>query len=179
MWATEHDCQHFCSHFLRALFQFAVSLFAEFQKEHPTRITTPQEQPRIDGIPCGRNNVCVIARNEVCVGGVECSCRPGEARHSNSDKCQPVDKTPLVLRVITRDNEPLVYSSEYGNSDSVPYVEITDRFSKDLGRSIGGTEYAPRYVTTEVNYITHPKTINRLASTFTAVLMTVFTNVIR
>uniref|UniRef100_F1KPJ6 Transmembrane cell adhesion receptor mua-3 n=1 Tax=Ascaris suum TaxID=6253 RepID=F1KPJ6_ASCSU len=132
----------------------------EFQKEHPTRITTPQEQPRIDGIPCGRNNVCVIARNEVCVGGVECSCRPGEARHSNSDKCQPVDKTPLVLRVITRDNEPLVYSSEYGNSDSVPYVEITDRFSKDLGRSIGGTEYAPRYVTTEVNYITHPKTIN-------------------
>ncbi|KHN76197.1 Transmembrane cell adhesion receptor mua-3 [Toxocara canis] len=131
----------------------------EFQKEHPVRVI-PQEQPRVDGIPCGRNNVCVIARNEVCVSGVECACRPGEARPSKNDKCQPVDKTSLALRVITRDSEPLIYSSEYGNSDSVPYVEVTDLFSKDLGRSIGGTVYGPRYVTTEVNYITHPKTIN-------------------
>lgn len=128
--------------------------------------TIPQDAPRVDGIPCGRNEVCLIARNEVCVGGLRCMCRPGEARNSAADRCQPVEKIPLSIRVLTRDSEPLLYSSEYGNSDNIPYVEITHLFSNDLGRTIGSTSYAPRYVATDVNYITHPKTVNRYIKIF-------------
>ncbi|VDN55231.1 unnamed protein product [Dracunculus medinensis] len=130
-----------------------------FQQENLIK-TIPQDAPRVDGIPCGRNEVCLIARNEVCVGGLRCMCRPGEARNSAADRCQPVEKIPLSIRVLTRDSEPLLYSSEYGNSDNIPYVEITHLFSNDLGRTIGSTSYAPRYVATDVNYITHPKTVN-------------------
>uniref|UniRef100_A0A158RCP8 VWFA domain-containing protein n=1 Tax=Thelazia callipaeda TaxID=103827 RepID=A0A158RCP8_THECL len=131
----------------------------EFQKVKLTTIL-PKDMPRIDGIPCGRNNYCATARNEVCVGGMECTCRPGEGRATSQDRCESVDRIPLSILVLNKDAETLLYSSEYGSSYSAPYVEITHLFSKDIGRSLGGTTYGPRYVTTDVNYITHPKTVN-------------------
>lgn len=111
-------------------------------------------------IPCGLSE-CKFDLNEVCVSGVRCSCRPGEGRLKLADKCQPIDKTPLAVRVISRDNEPLFYSSVFGNDKNDAHVEFSNEFQNDIGRAIGGTTYAPRYVNTDVSYITHPKTVNR------------------
>lgn len=142
--------------------QFFINFhkFSEFQKE---KITTnvPQDAPRINGIPCGRNHYCSLPLNEVCVGGVQCTCRPDEGRATSQDRCEVVDRIPLSIRVLNKDSETLLYSSEYGSSDSAPYVEITHQFVNDIGRALGSTTYGPRYVTTDVNYITHPKTVNR------------------
>lgn len=96
----------------------------------------------------------------------------------------------MKLRVVTRDRRPLLYSSQYGSEKSPTYVEFVDVFKKDIAKTFGGerkipalsksghvfrrlkasfgrlipgfsgTTYAPRYVTTEMNYITHPKTVN-------------------
>ncbi|PIO70594.1 EGF-like domain protein [Teladorsagia circumcincta] len=66
----------------------------------------------------------------------------------------------MQIRVVSRDSRPLLYSSEYGSTKSPPYVEIVDMFQKDMARTFGGTIYAPRYVNTKVEYITHPKTVN-------------------
>ncbi|OZC08479.1 hypothetical protein X798_04540 [Onchocerca flexuosa] len=131
----------------------------EFQKEKITTVI-PQDEPRIDGILCGRNNYCATKRNEVCVGGVKCMCRPGETRATPNDRCETVDYIPFLIRVLNKDAKMLSYSSEYGNSDSAPYVEITHLFDKDIGHAMSSTTYGTRYVTTDVNYITHPKTIN-------------------
>lgn len=131
----------------------------EFQKEKITTIL-PQDAPRIDGILCGRNNYCAIKRNEVCVGGVKCMCRPGDARATINDRCETVERIPFSIRILNKDTTTLSYSSEYGSSDSAPYVEITHLFSKDIGRAMSSTTYGTRYVTTDVNYITHPKTVN-------------------
>lgn len=79
---------------------------------------------------------------------------------SPKDRCQPIDKIPLAFRIVSRGQQPLFYSSEYGHSQNEAYVELTNEFQKDLGRSVGGTVYAPKYVTTDVSYITHPKTVN-------------------
>lgn len=65
--------------------------------------------PRIKGMPCGRNNFCNIDLNEVCVGGVHCTCRPKEGRSDLNKKCQPIDETPLTFRVVSRGQQPLFY----------------------------------------------------------------------
>lgn len=139
---------------------FSFCLFSEFQKEKITTVI-PKDAPRIDGISCGRNNYCIIKLNEVCVGGVKCMCRPGEGRATAKDSCQPVERIPLAIRVLNKESTTLSYSSDYGSSDSASYVEITHLFTKDIGRTISSTTYGTRYVTTDVNYITHPKTVNR------------------
>uniref|UniRef100_A0AC35GEY8 Notch n=1 Tax=Panagrolaimus sp. PS1159 TaxID=55785 RepID=A0AC35GEY8_9BILA len=131
----------------------------EFQQPGPVTVL-PIQTPQHEGIPCGPNNYCVVARNEVCIGGNRCGCRPGEARASLTDKCQPVEKIPLAVRVVSQGQEPLYYSSEYGNDQNEKYAEFTNEFKNDVGRAIGSTSYAPRYVNTDVSFITHPKTVN-------------------
>uniref|UniRef100_A0A1I7XA59 Transposase n=1 Tax=Heterorhabditis bacteriophora TaxID=37862 RepID=A0A1I7XA59_HETBA len=37
------------------------------------------------------------------------------------------------MRVVSRDSQPLLYSSEYGSSQSAPYVEIVDLFQVRIG----------------------------------------------
>ncbi|CAJ0578738.1 unnamed protein product, partial [Mesorhabditis spiculigera] len=131
-----------------------------FQQEQTRRIEIVEDAPRkLTGLQCGRYE-CSIERNEVCIGGVECGCRPGESRSSPTARCQKVEVIPFQIRVVSRDNRPLMYSSEYGNTDSPTYIEIVDRFQKDVARTFGGTAYAPRFVNTHVNYITHPRTVN-------------------
>lgn len=88
-------------------------------------------------------------------------CRPGEARATSKDRCEAVERIPFLIRILNKDAATLSYSSEYGSSDSAPYVEITHLFVKDIGRAMSSTTYGTRYVTTDVNYITHPKTVNR------------------
>lgn len=133
----------------------------EFQIEVEVARTQrpPQEAPQDEGISCGGIH-CSVARNEVCISGTTCGCQPGEGRSAESGRCQPVEETPFQIRVLTRDNNPLLYSSQFGSANSAPYVEIVDRFSKDMARTFGGTAYAPRYVNSRVEYITHPKTVN-------------------
>uniref|UniRef100_A0A914CT96 Uncharacterized protein n=1 Tax=Acrobeloides nanus TaxID=290746 RepID=A0A914CT96_9BILA len=128
----------------------------EFQEE--PKVTPPAEASE-KLIPCGHLK-CDPKRNETCIGGRRCGCRPGEGRASPQDACEPIEKIPLAFRVVSRGQQPLLYSSQYGNSDSPDYVEITNEFDKDLGSAVGSTVYAPRYVATDVSYITHPKTIN-------------------
>ncbi|CAB3403060.1 unnamed protein product [Caenorhabditis bovis] len=133
----------------------------EFQMEpkiERVEVTTVQHQP-VDGLLCGRDH-CLISRGEVCISGEYCGCRPGEGRSSTTGKCQPVDETPFQIRVVTRDQRPLMYSSEYGSNKNAPYVEIVELFQKNMARTFGGTSFAPRYVNTKVDYITHPKTVN-------------------
>uniref|UniRef100_A0A7E4VNX4 Transmembrane cell adhesion receptor mua-3 n=1 Tax=Panagrellus redivivus TaxID=6233 RepID=A0A7E4VNX4_PANRE len=132
----------------------------EFNLEPPKIVKPLDTAPHHDGIPCGRDNYCVVARNEVCVGGSRCECRPGEGRASPTDRCQPIEQIPLAVRVTNRGSQPLFYSSEYGNKRNEAYVEITKEFENDVGRAIGGTSYAPRYVNTDVQFINHPKTVN-------------------
>ncbi|KAI6201465.1 hypothetical protein M3Y96_00844600 [Aphelenchoides besseyi] len=128
--------------------------------DEPPVTHVPLSQPRFEGIPCGRQNYCKDNLREVCVGGSKCECRPNESRRDVSKTCQPVDRTPLAFRVVSRGQQPLFYSSEYGDSKNEAYVEFAKEFSKDMGRTVGGTEYTARYVSTDVSYITHPKTVN-------------------
>ncbi|CAD5215432.1 unnamed protein product [Bursaphelenchus okinawaensis] len=116
--------------------------------------------PSKDVTPCGQQHYCSRTLNEVCVGGTTCECKPGEARRSPGSRCQAVDETELTFRVVSQGQRPLFYSSEYGSSTNEAYVEVTKEFQQDIGRAVGGTSYAPRYVTTDVKYITHPKTLN-------------------
>lgn len=83
-----------------------------------------------------------------------------QGRPNTQSKCIDIEKTPLAVRVINRAQQPLLYSSEYGNPKNEEYVSFTNEFNHDLGRAIGSTVYAPRYVNTDVSYITHPKTFN-------------------
>ncbi|KIH53759.1 calcium binding EGF domain protein [Ancylostoma duodenale] len=134
----------------------------EFQVDHKVEqvtITPVQSHPLNEGLPCGRD-FCKITMGEVCISGSYCGCRPGESRSVATGKCERVEETPLQIRVVSRDSTPLLYSSEYGSTKSPPYVEIVDLFQKDMARTFGGTIYAPRYVNTKVEYITHPKTVN-------------------
>ncbi|KAK6743395.1 hypothetical protein RB195_010571 [Necator americanus] len=134
----------------------------EFQVDHKIEhitITPVQSHPLNEGLPCGRQ-FCKITAGEVCISGSYCGCRPGESRSVATGRCEVVEQTPLQIRVVSRDSRPLLYSSEYGSTKSPPYVEIVDLFQKDMARTFGGTIYAPRYVNTKVDYITHPKTVN-------------------
>lgn len=126
----------------------------------PTQVP-PAQEPRKEGIPCGRNEVCSIPFNEVslssqestlkvCIDGYRCGCRPGESRRAPGQKCARVEEVPVQVRVVSRDKQPLVFSSEYGGPQSPPYVEFVHLFEKELGRTIGGTQFAPRYVNTAV-----------------------------
>lgn len=123
----------------------------------------PQKAPNLeqepDTVPCGLTS-CRISLGEVCVSGSYCSCPPNQGRQNANSKCQEIEKTPLAVRVVNRGQQPLLYSSEYGNPKNEEYVAFANEFQQDLGRAIGGTTYAPRYVNTDVSFITHPKTVN-------------------
>lgn len=88
-------------------------------------------------------------------------CHPGEGRTNPADKCQPIDKTPLVVRVVLRNSQPIYYSSEYGSDKNDAYVEFANEFKKNMKKAVGSTNYASCYVNTDVSYITAPKTVNR------------------
>ena len=125
-------------------------------RERPTVAATPR-----DGVACGRSGLtCNNARREVCVGGNVCACRPGESRHDAKQRCERVERTPLTFRVVSRNDRPLFYSSEYGDQRNTPYVEFAEDFSVSLDHAIADTEYANRYVNTEITRLTHPKTLN-------------------
>lgn len=134
----------------------------EFQVDHKIEeitATSVQSHPLDQGLPCGRT-FCKITMGEVCISGSQCGCRPGQSRSIATGRCENVEQTPLQIRVVSRNHRPLLYSSEYGSSKSPSYVEIVDVFQKAMARTFGGTVYAPRYVNTKVEYITHPKTVN-------------------
>ncbi|KAL3070193.1 hypothetical protein niasHT_039386 [Heterodera trifolii] len=120
----------------------------------------PQQTLKVPGTPCGHNNWCLEERKEVCVGGVRCLCRPGEGRGAADQKCVPVERTSLAIRVSGQAQKPLFYNSEYGDSTSSSYVELVHEFQRDIGRAVGNTSLAPRYVTSDVSYVTHPKAFN-------------------
>lgn len=127
------------------------------ESTRPTGAATLRE-----GAACGRGGlVCRSSLREVCVGGRFCACRPGEARRDSKQRCERVERTPLALRVVTRAEQPLFYSSaSYGDQHSPPYLEFAEEFSGSLDRAIADTEYTDRYVTTTISRITHPKTLN-------------------
>ncbi|KIH55926.1 EGF-like domain protein [Ancylostoma duodenale] len=107
-------------------------------------------------VPCG-NTHCRVDLHEVCIGGSKCGCRPGEARSSPEEKCMAVTEVPIVVRVIDFDGEPLQYSTDYSRPNSPEHVQIVDTAVKGLGDVFSHTDVAPRYVTTDVNFITNPK----------------------
>ncbi|TKR77104.1 hypothetical protein L596_018138 [Steinernema carpocapsae] len=125
-------------------------------------IRPPEANPTTQNpnlISCG-NTQCHLDRGEVCIGGEKCGCRPNQGRELDSDDCTDVDKTPIELRIVSRGPEDLVYSSEYGSPNKPSYVEIVDTFVKGIKGAVGKTTSAPRYVTTEIDYITNPKVEN-------------------
>uniref|UniRef100_A0A1I7XPS4 EGF-like domain-containing protein n=1 Tax=Heterorhabditis bacteriophora TaxID=37862 RepID=A0A1I7XPS4_HETBA len=97
---------------------------------------------------------------EVCISSSKCGCRPGQARASSDDKCEEVTEVPIVVRVIDFDDEPLHYSTDYSKPSSPENVQVVDSAVKGLGEVFRHTDVAPRYVTTDVNYITNPKVEN-------------------
>uniref|UniRef100_A0A183CXX0 EGF-like domain-containing protein n=1 Tax=Gongylonema pulchrum TaxID=637853 RepID=A0A183CXX0_9BILA len=111
-------------------------------------------------LPCGAE-FCRLDRGEVCIGGAYCGCRPEQGRSSPTDKCIPVEKVPIEIRLVSDGSNRLVYSTDYSRPQSQHYVEIVDKFIKDLGATIKNTPFGPHYVTTDVNYITNPKVKNR------------------
>ncbi len=63
--------------------------------------------------------------------------------------------------MVERGPDKLVYSSEYGQPNNPAYVEMVDNFVKDVKKAVQQTSFAPLYITTDVDLITHPKTVNR------------------
>ncbi|KAL3093349.1 hypothetical protein niasHS_005863 [Heterodera schachtii] len=125
----------------------------------------PTEQPKIEPSEnctskCG-DECCNAELGEVCVGGAKCKCLPEQSRAKEGEKCEAVERTSLLFRLVSEGSTPLLYSSsEYGTSSSPSYVDFANTFSPDLGKAVSSTQYAPRYILTEINYITHPKTVN-------------------
>ncbi|VDM72116.1 unnamed protein product [Strongylus vulgaris] len=70
-------------------------------------------------------------------------------------------EVPIVVRVIDFDGEPLQYSIDYSKPNSPEHVQIVDTVVKGLGDVFKQTDVAPRYITTDINYITNPKVENR------------------
>uniref|UniRef100_A0A183C216 EGF-like domain-containing protein n=1 Tax=Globodera pallida TaxID=36090 RepID=A0A183C216_GLOPA len=133
----------------------------QFGNEAPPVVEQkPHQTSKLPGTACGHNNWCLEERKEVCVGGVRCLCRPGEGRGAPDQKCVPVERTSMAVRVSTQAQKPLFYSSEFGDSSSSSYVELAQEFQRDIGRAVGSTSLAPRYVTSDVSYVTHPKAFN-------------------
>ncbi|ULU02771.1 hypothetical protein L3Y34_002395 [Caenorhabditis briggsae] len=126
--------------------------------EAPNQAEDPTT-PDPNTIKCG-NGLCHLNLGEVCVGGATCACRPGESRDNDKEKCVPVTSIPLVVRVMEYDGEPIQYRTDYSKPDTPAHVEIVDAVKKSVGKIIGKTEFAPRFVTTDVNYITNPKVKN-------------------
>ena len=62
---------------------------------------------------------------------------------------------------LTMENFCSPHKYRYGNSSKPAYVEFSQGFNKDLGKAVSSTAYTPRYILTDVNYMTHPKTLNR------------------
>ncbi|CAI4230491.1 unnamed protein product [Auanema sp. JU1783] len=108
---------------------------------------------------CG-NTLCKKDLHEVCIGGEKCGCRPGEGRSSPRDICIPVTEVPLVVRVLEFDNEPLHYSNDYSKPGSSGHVEVVESTKSGLGDILKHTSFAPRYVATDVKFITNPKVEN-------------------
>lgn len=114
--------------------------------EGPTIVHRPDEAqskttPAPDTFPCGSSR-CKIPLGEVCVSGSICmcyyllslsnssmylgDCKPGENRISKKDKCQLVDNLPYTFRVTSRNQQPLFYSSEFGDKKKQSYVEFAE-----------------------------------------------------
>uniref|UniRef100_A0A0K0DXB5 Phosphoglycerate mutase (2,3-diphosphoglycerate-independent) n=1 Tax=Strongyloides stercoralis TaxID=6248 RepID=A0A0K0DXB5_STRER len=135
-----------------------------------TTISPVEAEPQIttqnpDLIPCG-NGFCKISLGEVCIGGTTCGCKPDEDKNVETKKCEKVNKNPISIRIISKENESgkpinLHYSSEYGSKENPTFVDIVDQFVKGLGDTIHGTPtVSPKYISSSVNYITNPKVEN-------------------
>lgn len=66
----------------------------------------------------------------MCVGGATCSCRPGESRDNEKEKCVPTTSIPLVVRVMEYDGEPIQYRTDYSKPDTQAHIEIVDAVKK-------------------------------------------------
>uniref|UniRef100_A0A0N4ZF68 Transmembrane matrix receptor MUP-4 n=1 Tax=Parastrongyloides trichosuri TaxID=131310 RepID=A0A0N4ZF68_PARTI len=130
----------------------------------------PQSEPQVTTpdpnlIPCG-NGFCKINLGEVCIGGSTCGCKPDEDKNSQTGVCEKVNRNPITLRIVSKEDETgkpsdLRYSSEYGSKENPTYVEIVDSFVKGLGDTIQKTpSISPKYISSNVNYITNPKVEN-------------------
>uniref|UniRef100_A0A915EAS0 Uncharacterized protein n=1 Tax=Ditylenchus dipsaci TaxID=166011 RepID=A0A915EAS0_9BILA len=128
------------------------------EAEPSTEKPPPEALPQTDEFPCGQTK-CKRSLKEVCVNGV-CKCAEGEGRLADNDTCEPIEKIPFAVRIVNKGPEPLLYSSEFGSNQSAPYVQISNDFEKDMGKAIAPTVFGQRYITTDVSYITHPKTVN-------------------
>uniref|UniRef100_A0A913I4D2 EGF-like domain-containing protein n=1 Tax=Strongyloides stercoralis TaxID=6248 RepID=A0A913I4D2_STRER len=122
-------------------------------------VTNKPEIELFNKIICGKT-YCNINLNEVCINGWYCDCKPNEGRGSNSEICRIIQKTYIPLRVIAKDNEPIYYSSSYGNPTNPVYIQFAEEFNKDIGKSFAGTTYATKFVNSKISYITHPKMVN-------------------
>ncbi|VDM42590.1 unnamed protein product [Toxocara canis] len=109
--------------------------------------------------PCS-TTFCHLDLGEVCIDGTHCGCRPNQNRANSTDKCIDVVKVPFDFLIAHRDDEKLVYSSDYGSPNSPTYVDIVDSFNKGLGDLIKKTPSAPLFVNSDVKYITNPKVKN-------------------
>jgi hypothetical protein len=108
---------------------------------------------------CGKD-VCFTNLNEVCVGGNHCACRPGSTRQSSKNRCEEVQRTSLSVRIVSNGDHLLRYSSQYNSPKNTPYIEFAGDFKKEMAELFKSTVYAPKYVTSDVLVITHPKTVN-------------------
>lgn len=132
-------------------------------------------QSKVDEVQCGKD-VCFFSLNEVCVDGSHCECRPGATRQTVKDRCEHVQRTPLSIRVISKADQILRYSSQYNNPTNVPYIEFAADFKKEMAEVFKTTVYAPKqFVTSDVSAITHPKTVNNTWSEGLLVNFTVAT----
>ncbi|CAJ0941120.1 unnamed protein product, partial [Mesorhabditis belari] len=121
--------------------------------------TTSVEPAVHKGTRCG-STWCNPDLGEVCLGGTECVCKKGESRESPKEKCQAIVEIPIVIHVVSKNGDTLVFTPDLASPTSTDYIEISADFNKGVGSTVKKTVYGEKFVGSDVKYIAPPKIEN-------------------
>ncbi|CAJ0580735.1 unnamed protein product, partial [Mesorhabditis spiculigera] len=108
---------------------------------------------------CG-NQRCRSSLGEVCLDG-KCVCKPGQLKDDTKGGiCTDAIEIPIKIRVVSKDGETIVYNYDYSQPNTPEYIEISKEFKNGIGSTLKKTEYAPKYLGTDLQIVLPPRIEN-------------------